>query len=231
MKTFLRFSFATALLAIFFSTFAVIETNAQTPLGKILERMETHRQSLSSLRANVTMVKYDSVLKISDTTEGTSMYVPLKGRDALVRIDWTKPVQETLSVVKGQYIIYRPRINQYLTGSTKDAKGSGKANGALSFMNMSKAQLKANYNINYLGLENVVGGIPTWHLELTPKTAQSYKSAELWVDGNGMPIQAKIVEKNNDTTTVLLSNIKKNETISTAEFIVKLPKGVKQIKG
>ncbi len=231
MKTFLRFSFATALLAIFFSAFAVTETKAQTPLGKVLERMETHRQSLSSLRANVTMVKYDSVLKISDTTEGTSMYVPLKGRDALVRIDWTKPAQETLSVVKGQYIIYRPRLNQYLTGSTKDAKGSGKANGALSFMNMSKAQLKANYNINYLGLENVVGGIPTWHLELTPKTAQSYKSAELWVDGNGMPIQAKIVEKNNDTTTVLLSNIKKNETISTAEFIVKLPKGVKQIKG
>jgi outer membrane lipoprotein-sorting protein len=230
MKIFLRFGFAAVALVLFFNAFAVTETKAQV-LNDILKRMETHRQSLTSLRTNVTMVKYDSVLKVSDTIEGTSMYLPLKGRDALVRIDWTKPAQETLSVVKGQYIIYRPRLNQYLTGSTKDAKGSGKANGALSFMNMSKEQLKANYGIKYLGQENVSGGTLTVHLELTPKTAQSYKSAELWVDGNGMPIQAKIIEKNKDTTTVLLSNIKKNETINANAFNVKLPKGVQRIDG
>ena len=230
MKTFFRLGFTTLALVLFFNAFAVTETKAQQ-INEILKRMETHRQSLTSLRANVTMVKYDSVLKAADTTEGTSMYVPLKGRDALVRIDWTKPSQETLSVVKGQYIIYRPRLNQYLKGSTKDAKGSGKANGALGFMNMSKEQLKANYDIKYLGQENVTGGIPTWHLELTPKTAQSYKSAELWVDGNGMPIQAKIIEKNNDTTTVLLSNIKKNENIDADAFSVKLPKDAKEVKG
>ncbi len=222
MKTFLRFSFATALLAIFFSTFAVTETKAQGILNDILKRMEVNRNSIVSVRSNVTMVKYDSVLKVSDTTEGTSMYLPLKGRDALVRIDWTKPAQETLAVVNGKYVIFRPRLNQAIIGNTKDAKGSGKANGALSFMNMSKAQLKANYDIKYLGQENVNGGVPTWHLELMPKTAQSYKSAELWVDGDGMPIQAKIIEKNNDTTTVLLSNIKKNENINANEFNVQI---------
>ncbi len=229
MKVLFRLSFA-LVVTVFFSSFAASETKAQSPLGKILERMETHRQSLTSLRANVTMVKYDSVLKVSDTTEGNSMYVPLKGRDALVRIDWTKPSQETLSVVKGQYIIYRPRLNQVIIGNANAAKGSGKANGALSFLNMSKEQLKANYTVIYLGQEDV-GGVPTWHLELTPKTAQSYKSAELWVDGNGMPIQAKIIEKNNDTTTVLLSNIEKNKGINTNDFIVKLPKDVKRING
>ncbi len=229
MKIFLRFSFAAALLAVFFSAFAITETKAQQ-INEILKRMETHRQSLTSLRANVKMVKYDSVLKVPDSIEGTSMYVPLKGRDALVRIDWTKPV-ETLSVVKGQYVIYRPRLNQYLTGKTKDAQGSGKASNAMSFMNMSKAELKDNYSIKYIGQEAVSGGTQTAHLELTPKTAQSYKSAEIWVDKDGMPIQAKIIEKNNDTTTILLSNIKKNETIKTAEFIVKLPKDAKQVKG
>lgn len=230
MKTFLRFSFATALLAIFFSAFAVTETNAQQ-LNEILKRMETHRQSLTSLRANVMMVKYDPVLKIADTYEGTSMYVPLKGRDALVRIDWTKPAQETLAVAEGQYVLFRPRLNQAIIGNAKNAKGSGKANSALSFMNMSKGQLKANYNIKYLGQENVSGGIPTWHLELTPKTAQNYKSAELWVDSDGMPIQAKVVEKNNDTITILLSKLEKNKTINTNDFVVKLPKNVKRING
>lgn len=230
MKTFLRFGFTIALLAIFFGAFAVTETKAQQ-INEILKRMETHRQSLTSLRANVMMVKYDPVLKVADTYEGTSMYVPLKGRDALVRIDWAKPAQETLSVVKGQYIIYRPRLNQYLTGSTKDAQGSGKANNALSFMNMSKAELKANYDIKYLGQEAVSGGTQTAHLELTPKKAQSYKAAELWVDKDGMPIQAKVIEKSNDTTTIFLSNIKKNENINANLFKVQLPKDAKQIKG
>ncbi len=231
MKTFLRLGLAVFALISFFNVIAVTETKAQGVLGEILKRMEVNHNTLISLRANVTMVKYDSLLKESDTTEGKSIYLPLKGRDALVRIDWTKPAQETLSVVKGQYVIFRPRLNQAIIGNAKNAKGSGKANGALSFMNMSKEQLKANYNIKYLGQENVSGGIPTWHLELTPKTAQSYKSAEIWVDGDGMPIQAKVVEKNNDTTTVLLSNIKKNEDINPDVFNVKLPKSVKRING
>ncbi len=231
MKSFFRISFAAFALSLFFNIFAVTETKAQGVLNEILKRMEAHRGSLTSLRSSVKMVKYNAQLKESDTTEGTSVYLPTKGRDALVRIDWTKPVQETLAVVNGKYVLYRPRLKQAIVGNAKDAKGNGKANGALGFMNMSKEQLKANYNIKYLGQENVSGGIPTWHLELTPKTAQSYKSAEIWVDGDGMPIQAKVVEKNNDTTTVLLSNIKKNEDINPDVFNVKLPKSVKRING
>ena len=230
MKTFSRLSFAALALVLFFNAFAVTEAKAQQ-INEILKRMETHRQNLTSLRANVMMVKYDPVLKAADTYEGTSMYLPLKGRDALVRIDWAKPAQETLAVVKGQYIVYRPRLNQYFTGSTKDAKGSGKANNALSFMNMSKAELKANYNIVYIGEEKVSDGTRTAHLQLNPKTAQNYKSAELWVDKDGMPIQAKVIEKSNDTTTIFLSNIKKNENINANLFKVQLPKDAKQIKG
>ncbi|MEJ7698501.1 MAG: hypothetical protein WKF71_02480 [Pyrinomonadaceae bacterium] len=55
--------------------------------------------------------------------------------------------------------------------------------------------------------------------------------AELWVDGNGMPIQAKVVESNNDTTTVLLSGFEKNAKINLQQFEVKLPKDTKIVKG
>ena len=54
--------------------------------------------------------------------------------------------------------------------------------------------------------------------------------ADLWVDGNGMPVQAKITEKNNDTTLVLLSNMQKNVTIKASEFKINLPKGTKIIR-
>jgi outer membrane lipoprotein-sorting protein len=163
-------------------------------------------------------------------TEGNSIYLPTKGRDALVRIDWTKPVKETLAVVNGKYVLYRERLNQAIVGNAKDAKGNGKANSALAFMNMSKEQLKSNYTIKYLGQENVSDGTPTWHLELTPKAATNFKIAELWVDQNGMPIQAKVIENNNDSTTVFLSNIEKNASINVAQFEVKLPKNVTIVK-
>ena len=232
MKSFLKLGLTAIAITLFFNAFTVTETKAQgnAQLNEILKRMETNRNTMQTLRSNVTMVKYDSVLKESDTLQGKTIYLPTKGRDALVRIDWTKP-EEILSVVNGKYVLYRPRLKQAIVGNVKEAKGSGKANGALSFMNMSKDQLKANYTIKYLGQENVSGGTPTWRLELTPIAATNFKTAELWVDGNGMPVQAKIIETNNDTTTVLLSGFEKNATINRSQFEVKLPKDTKIIKG
>ena len=46
-----------------------------------------------------------------------------------------------------------------------------------------------------------------------------------------MPTQAKIIEQNNDATTVKLSNIQKNVSISASDFNLAIPKGVKEIKG
>lgn len=222
MKSYLRLSVAAIALTLFFSAFSVIETKAQGgPLNEILKRMDAHNKALSSLQADVKLVKYNPQIDQTDTQEGVTKYAPQKGRAALVRIDWMKPVVESLAVVKGEYVIFRPRAGQYITGKVSDAKSGGKsANNALAFINMSKTELKANYNIKYLGEENVSGGTPTWHLELTPKNATDYKTADLWVDGNGMPIQAKVTERNNDTTTIFLSNLKKNEKLKASDFAI-----------
>ncbi|MDQ3181550.1 MAG: outer-membrane lipoprotein carrier protein LolA [Acidobacteriota bacterium] len=233
MKTFLRLGLTAIMLMLVLNAFSAVEIRAQNILPEILKRMETHRNSLTSLRSSITMVKYDSVLKVSDTTEGTIIYLPAKGRDALLRIDWTKPSQETLAVVNKKYVIYTPRRNQAITGNTSEAKGSGKANSLFVFINMSKDELKANFNIKYLGEEKIKGDIATWHLEMTPKNPASYKfnSAEMWVDGNGMPLQIKVTESNNDTTTLLLSSLQKNASINVSVFKVELPKGTKIING
>jgi outer membrane lipoprotein-sorting protein len=68
------------------------------------------------------------------------------------------------------------------------------------------------------------------HIKLTPKTRTSYKTAELWVDVDGMPRQSKLTEHNNDTTTVLLTNIQKNPSLKGSDFEIKLPPGTKTIK-
>ncbi|MCU1288960.1 MAG: hypothetical protein JWN60_1189 [Acidobacteria bacterium] len=214
-----------------FNMFAVTETKAQGAINEILNRMDAHYRALTSLQATVKMDKYNAQLDEHDLTEGTAKYLPLKGRDALVRIDWTKPVEESLAVVNKRYVLFRPRLGQAIVGKVEKAQGNAKSNSALAFMNMSKAQLKANYNVKYIGQETVAGGIQTWHLELTPKVKTSYKIADIWVDGNGMPIQMRVTENNNDSTTILLSNLDKNSTIPTNVFQINLPKGTKQIEG
>jgi outer membrane lipoprotein-sorting protein len=47
-----------------------------------------------------------------------------------------------------------------------------------------------------------------------------------------MPVQAKVVERNDDTTTILLSDIQRNATIKASIFDMKpLLKGVKIVQG
>jgi outer membrane lipoprotein-sorting protein len=64
---------------------------------------------------------------------------------------------------------------------------------------------------------------------MTPLKQAKYKSAEIWVDGNGMPIQSLIKEKNDDTSTVLLTNLQKNVRINSADFKMSLD-GLRIIK-
>ena len=222
------------LFAFVISAFALSASTAKAQvLTEVLRRMDINNKSLQSLRADVTMVKTNTQLGESDTTTGTTSYLPKSGNRVMyVRIDWTKPVEEQISVIGDSYELYRPRLNQVIQGKTNGTKTSASAGGALAFMSMSKEQLKANYDVTYLGEENISGGTTTWHLQLIPKSKTTYKQAELWVDKDGMPRQAKVTEQNNDTTTVLLANIRKNETIKGDTFRLAYDKKkVKIIKG
>lgn len=228
MKKLLRSGIIAFAVTAFFGAVQVETADAQV-LKQILDRMDAHNKALTSLRASVTMVKFNAQLGERDTSEGTTIYLPQKGRNALVRVDWNKPMKESLAVVNQEYVLYRPHLSQAITGKVNSSSSKG-TNNALAFMNMSKQQLSANYAVKYLGEETVAGGVKTWHLELTPKAASSYKSAELWVDGNGMPIQATVIENNNDSTTVLLSNLEKNVKLNASVFRISPPKGTKIIK-
>ena len=230
MSNYVRYILPAVALAILFTASAG-EASAQGILREILKRMDDNNKSLVSLKGTIKMAKTDVALGETDTNEGELNYLPGKTQNQVyVRIDWTKP-KEHLAIANGEYILYRPGANRAITGKV-DSKGTNvKAGGALSFMTMSKAQLSANYDVEYKGEETVSGGTNTWHLVLKPKTKASYKSADLWVDANGMPVQAKVTEMNNDTTTVNLSGIQKNATIKASMFKIVPPKGTEFVKG
>jgi outer membrane lipoprotein-sorting protein len=208
---------------------------AQGPglVSSILNKMDANRRSLRSLRAAVTMQKYNSQIKSYEMAQGEAQYVPGKGRDVSVRVDWSRPAREHLAVSGGQYTLFRPRLNQAYKGSVRNAKGSGKAGNVLGFaLGASGAQLKSQYNVELAG-DGILydGGPHVWMLKLTPKTGADFKFAEIWVDDSGMPVQARITERNNDSTLVRLTGIQRNAGISRDAFEIQLPAGVKIVKG
>jgi outer membrane lipoprotein-sorting protein len=217
-------------LAFGFVVFFTGNAQGQDVINTILKRMDDHNKSLTSLRANVEMVKFNSQINETDTVVGTVAYLPQRNRDPFVRIDWRNP-EESMAIVNKEYVIFRPRLQQAFTGNVDKARrGNQRAGSALQFLNMSRAQLRQNYTVVYLGEATIKGGVRTWHLRMTPRNASGYKHAEVWVDSDGMPVQTRIVESNNDTTTILLSGIRKNVTINGSEFKINLPRGTKIVK-
>lgn len=200
-------------------------------VSSVLSRLEKNRQSLKTLRAGISVVKYNSQLGVEDKYNGVVIYMPTAGRQAAVRIDWSSPRREVLAVNNNKYTIFRPALNVAYTGDSRRMGKENKANGLLEMMNMSRQQLEARFHpVKDVREETLWGGVSTIHLTLVPKGNAGYKWAEVWIDSAGMPVQTKIVEKNDDSTTVRLTGLEKNQKISPSEFDIKLDSNVKIVK-
>jgi outer membrane lipoprotein-sorting protein len=223
------------LLVVLASAFIVGSPKATTGqsaglVSSVLNRMERNRQSLRSLKASLSMEKYNAQLRDAERYKGLVMYMPAGGRDASVRIEWQSPQHEILTVSNGKYTLFRPRLNMAYVGSSKSNRN--KAGGVLEMMYMTRAQLEARFEpVKDVREETLWGGVSTIHLTLVPKGNASFKYAEIWVDSSGMPVQTKIVEKNDDATTMRLSSMERNTKISGDDFNIKLDSNVKIVKG
>jgi outer membrane lipoprotein-sorting protein len=234
MKKLFTLSLA-ALMLVASLAFVAPPAQAQGPglVSSILNKMDRNRRDLSSLRAALTMQKYNSQLRDSETTYGEMAYIAARGRDANVRVDWTKPVRESLSVMNGEYTLYRPRLGQAIKGSARGGDKKTKVNSVLNFaFSMTGAQAKSQFNVSYEGEGELYPGSPhvLW-LKLTPRGGASYQFAEVWVTDDGMPIQARVTEKNNDATTVRLTNVQRNARVTPADIEIPLPAGTKIVRG
>lgn len=233
MKRFITPILALALLIIALVAIPLPRTDAQAGLvSSLYTRMQRNQQTLKSLSADISMVKYNSQIKDSDEFYGTVKYIPVGGRSAFVRLEWAKPQHEILAVANGAYILYRPRLNMAYVGTTNSIK-NGKDSDVLALLNMSTSQLRARFgDLQDLHDETLWGNVATTHFKAVPKSAAGYNYIEVWVDyASGMPVQTKMVEKNNDSTTVRLTNVTRNQTIDKGIFELKLDSSVKKVKG
>ena len=198
-------------------------------VSSIINRMERNRRDLRSLRASISMEKYDAQIRDTDKRVGTLLYIPGAGKNQAVRVDWRSP-QETLAVVDGQYTLLRQRMKLAYKGDANSNRN--KVSGVLGFgLNVSQAQLRTAFDIQYLGEEGLWGGVQTSHLKLTPKGKAGYSYAEVWVDGSGMPVQTKVVERNGDATTLRLMDVQRNVQLSKNDFRLDLGADIKKVRG
>lgn len=235
MKKFSALALAALMLASSLA-FAPRPAQAQGPglVSAILNKMERNRRDLHTLRAALTMQKYNAQIRDMDMSYGQVAYIAgPSGATSNVRVEWTRPARELLSVSGGKYTLYRPRLNQAYVGSTSSAKGRA-SGGVLGFsLNMSGAQARSQFDIDLVGEGQLYDGGPqVWMLKFTPKGAASYKFAEVWVDqSTGMPVQTRVTEKNGDSTLVRLTDIQRNAPVSPNEIPIDLPAGVKIVRG
>jgi outer membrane lipoprotein-sorting protein len=223
------------MLAFILSTLVIVNPTTANGQGaglvsSVLNRLEKNRQNLKSLRAGITVSKVNSQLGYEDKYQGVVIYLPGAGRQASVRIDWSSPRKEILAVKDNKYTIYRPNQKIAYQGLSNGMKDKS-AGGLMEMMNMSRGQLEARFQpVKDVREETLWGGVSTIHLTLVPKGNAGYKYAEVWIDSGGMPIQTKIVEKNDDSTTMRLTGLEKNQNISKSDFDIKLDSSVKIVK-
>jgi outer membrane lipoprotein-sorting protein len=231
MKRFVTLVLAMLMVAAAFAAGSPKPANGQSAglVSSVLNRMERNRQSLKSLRSGISMEKYNSQLRDSEKFTGVVSYVPTTGREASVRIEWRSPQHEILTVSNGKFVLFRPRLNMAYVGSSKSK--NNKAGGVLEMIYMSRQQLETRFQpLQDVREETLWGGVSTIHLTLVPKGSASFKYAEIWVDSSGMPVQTKVVEKNDDSTTMRLTGLEKNLKISSDDFSQKLDSNVRIVK-
>lgn len=200
-------------------------------LTGILTKMEKANQDLKSLKAELVLQKTNTQLSITDTEYGLLLYKPsaVKGKQRL-RIDYTKPSKDIISVDGDNFTFYQPRINQAMKGvASKLSKG--KQGGFAQFIAIglsgSLKSTSGKYNISFVK-DETVNGVMTSVLRLTPKAADQFASVDLWVNQqNWLPVQIKGTERNGDYTVVAFRNPQINAAISDSAFAVTLPAGTK----
>src|ERR1700742_3186657 len=117
MKKYFSFALVAALL-LASTVFVSRPAQAQGPglVSGILNKMERNRRELHSLRAAMTMQKWNAQIHEEKMSYGEVQYVAAQGRNANVRVDWTKPAHQLLAVSNGKYTLYQPRLNQAMVG-------------------------------------------------------------------------------------------------------------------
>lgn len=227
MKAIVRLFLITALIAAASLSFSRVSANGK--LDEVLANMERAARTIKTIEADMVQEKRDMQIGGREVYSGKIFFLHDKKCDK-VRINYDRPPGQVVAVLCNEIILYQPSIKQVIL-TTRQAQAS--KNQEFSFIATpykSVPELKSQYNIVYVGDEQV-GSSSTSKLDLTPKAKSSVQKLTLWVDGSSwLPIKYQVVEKNNNVTTFKLANMRRNGAMSSDSFKVTWPAGTKVVR-
>jgi outer membrane lipoprotein-sorting protein len=196
---------------------------------EILSRMDAAAPGFKGMTADITRVKFTSILNDRSEEIGT-MSILRSGKSLRAKIVIEKPNARAVSFEGEQVEVFYPKINTVQVFDIGKNRGLIDQFLLLGFGGSGK-DLSRSYQVKAMGQEKV-NGVSATRLVLTPKTAkvrESIKSVEIWVpDGEAYPIRQKFVEPSDDFTEVTYRGIKVNPGLTPAHLKLELPAGVKR---
>lgn len=203
--------------------------SANGKLDEVLANMERAARSIKTIEADMRQEKRDRQIGGKEVYAGRILFSHAAKNTDRVRINYTIPQGQIVAVLGNDIFLYQPAINQVIITSRQAQASKNQEFSFIATPYKSVPELKSQYNIVYVGDEQIESN-STAKLELTPKAKSSVQKLTLWVNQSSwLPIQYQVVEKNNNITTFVLSNMKLNGGLSAGAFKVTWPAGTKVV--
>ena len=199
---------------------------------QILAQMHEKSRKLSTIQASIVQLKRSPQIGAKETYSGILYFKHEGPNKDRIRITYKSGGQVTndLLIDGDKITLYQPKIKQaIITSRSKQAEQNPEYD-FLSAPYGSVPGLKKRYTITYLR-DEPVGAFSTSVIQLMPVSASSsFTNVTFWVDqASWLPVQYKVDERTGDTTTLTLSDIKRNNEVPGDAFSLNLPKVTKLI--
>ncbi len=206
-----------------FVLFSVGATHAAETIDSVYARIDAAAKTFKGVSADISNTEHNGLLNSDDTKPGTAKFLRVKPGLTKVLIDYKT---EALSYDGNEGKMYKPKTNTVDVFKVGDKQNMVNQYLALGF-GVSSAELKASYDVTYVGEEQVAGQSAS-HVKLIPKspdTRQKIKQADLWYGPSGSVLQQKITTPSGDYNLLAYSNMKFG-AMPDKDLELKLPKGV-----
>lgn len=231
-----NFAVTLALAAISFIailTPATAQTQSAGDLEKVLTQLDSASAKFKSAEADFRWDQYQKVVNETDVQKG-KVYFQRQDHDhsTLMAADITEPDKKILLFNDGKIRFYQPRIDQvteYEAGKNRDEVESFLV---LGFGSRGHDLLN-KFDVKFSGQE-VVDGVPTVKLELTPKSPKirnMFDRIILWIDPvRDVSLKQQAFEPSGDYRIAAYTNFKMNSKLPDDTFKLKTTSRTKVVK-
>lgn len=201
-------------------------------LAEAFAKMDASAAKFKGMASDLQRTDYTALAKDTSVATGDIKVRRVKEGEIHMLVTLTRPDREVVAFDGKQARIYFPKTNVEQDYDVSAKKDMVEQVMLLGF-GATSADLKAHYDVTFIDAEPV-GGQPTAHLKLIPKSPEmlkNFRQVELWISNSlGVPSQQKFITlTNGDFHQFTYSNLKLTSSLSDKDLQLKTPKNA-QIK-